>query len=132
MFYDNGPVHDTVRLDASLQGLGGSFRDMVYALSIPLGFQQYSIVHLEIINIIVALKMWGPLWADKTIEVKCDNMAVVEVIRYGRARDPVLATCARNIWLLTSMFNIELVINHIPGLHNVTADLLSRWQGTAE
>ena len=99
---------------------------MVYALSIPLGFQQYSIVHSEIINIIVALKIWGPLWTDQNIEVKCDNMAVVEVIRYGRARDPVLATCARSIWLLTSMFNIDLGVNHIPGLHNVTADLLSR------
>ena len=28
------------------------------------------------------------------------------------------------------MFNIELVVNHIPGSCNVVADLLSRWQGT--
>ena len=27
------------------------------------------------------------------------------------------------------MFNVELVVNHIPGCHNVMADL-SRWQGT--
>ena len=28
------------------------------------------------------------------------------------------------------MFNVEMVENHIPGCHNVAADLLSRWQGT--
>ena len=57
-------------------------------------------------------------------------MAVVEVLRSGRARDGVLAMCARNIWLLSAMFNVELVINHIPGCTNDIADLLSRWQGT--
>ena len=57
-------------------------------------------------------------------------MAVVEVLRTGSACDSILAMCARNIWLLTSTFNVELVVNHIPGCHNVAADLLSRWQGT--
>ena len=41
-----------------------------------------------------------------------NNMAVVEVPRSGQA-------C-----------NIELVVNHIPGLHNILAKVLSRWQGT--
>ena len=57
-------------------------------------------------------------------------MAVVKVLRYGGARDGILATCARNIWLLTSLFNIQLVVNHIPGIYNETADLSSRWKGT--
>ena len=96
-FYDNYDIQDTVHLDASLQGLGGVYQNMVYALTIPLGFMQYSIVHLEILNLIVALKLWGHLWRDKVIQIKCDNMAVVEVIRTGRARDQILATCARNI-----------------------------------
>ena len=130
-FYDNHDIQDTVHLDASLQGLGGVYQNMVYALTIPLGFMQYSIVHLEILNLIVALKLWGHLWKDKVIQIKCDNMAVVEVIRTGRARDQILATCARNIWLLTSMFNIQLVVDHIPGVKNVIADLLSRWQGSS-
>ena len=130
-FYDNHDIQDTVHLDASLQGLGGVYQNMVYALTIPLGFMQYSIVHLEILNLIVALKLWGHLWRDKVIQIKCDNMAVVEVIRTGRARDQILATCARNIWLLTSMFNIQLVVDHIPGVKNVIADLLSRWQGSS-
>ena len=127
-FYDKVYPQDKVILDASLQGLGGVFKNMVYSLQIPKGFNNYTIVHLEILNIIVALKLWGPLWKNHTIEVKCDNMAVVEVLNAGRARDPMLATSARNIWLLTSMYDIDLVVTHIPGVTNVVADLLSRWQ----
>ena len=128
-FYDNLPIQDKVFLDASLQGMGGGvFRNMVYSLSIPKGFRNYTIVHLEIFNIVVALKVWGSLWKHPIIEVKYDNMAVVEVLNTGRARDLLLATSARNIWLLTSMYNIELVVSHIPGVTNVVADLLSRWQ----
>ena len=129
-FYDNQIIHATVFLDACLQGLGGTFDNMVYALPIPLNFRNYTIVHLEILNLVVALKLWGSHWKDKTVEIKCDNMAVVEVLRSGKVRDSILAMCARNIWLLSAMFNVEVVVNHIPGSHNTVADLLSRWQGT--
>ena len=130
-FYDNAPTQATVFLDASLQGLGGIFQDMVYTLPLPRGFRGYSIVHLEILNIVVALKLWAPLWKDQTINIRCDNMAVVEVLNTGRAKDAILVTCARNIWLLASIYNVHMVINHIPGVFNIIADLLSRWQGTA-
>ena len=129
-FYDHQKPHHTIYLDACLTGFGGCFANMVYVLPIPLNFKNYTIVHLEILNIVVALKVWGHHWQDKIIEIKCDNMVVVEVLRTGKARDGVLATCARYIWLLTSLFNIQLLVNHIPGIHNETADLLSRWQGT--
>ena len=104
------------------------FKNMVYTLQIPKGFNNYTIVHLEILNIVVALKLWGSLWQSHAIEVRCNNMAVVEVLNTGRARDQMLATSARNIWLLTSMYDIDLVVTHIPGVANVVADLLSRWQ----
>ena len=129
-FYDHQKPQHTVHLDACLTGFGGSFNNMVYHLQIPLQYKNYTIVHLEILNIVVALKIWGKYWQDKLIELKCDNLAVVEVLRAGKARDNVLATCARNIWLLTSLFNIQLTVNHISGAQNQTADLLSRWKGT--
>ena len=129
-FYDHNKPNHTVYLEACLIGFGGCFVNMVYALPIPLGYKDYTIVHLVILNIVVALKIWGGHWQDQVIEIKCDNMTVVEVLRSARARDAILATCARNIWLFTSLFNVQLVVNHIPGVHTETADLLSRWQGT--
>ena len=84
-FYDNQTIHATVFLTASLQSLGGTFDKMVYGLSLPLGFNKYTIVHLEIINLVEALKVWGIHWHNKTVEIKCNNMGVVEVLRSGRA-----------------------------------------------
>ena len=45
----------------------------------------YNIAHLEILNIIVALKVWATHWANRRIRIHCDNMAVVEVLNSGRA-----------------------------------------------
>ena len=108
------------------------FKRYVYALSIPLNFMNYNIVQLEMVNVVVALKIWGHLWANKRVEICCDNRAVVDVLSFGRAKDSVLATCARNVWLLAAMYNIDIVVSHVPGITNTAADLLSRWRGTTQ
>ena len=54
--YNRRPVSDTVYLDASLTGLGACFNNLVYTLPLPLGFNKYTIVHLEMLNVLVALK----------------------------------------------------------------------------
>ena len=128
VYYDTRPIQAELHLDACLTGLGGIFHNQCYALPIPRGFNDYSIVHLEMLNIVVALKIWAHQWANKKLHVKCDNMAVVEVLLSGKTKDSMLATCARNIWMLTAIFNISIHIEHIPGKYNVTADLLSRFK----
>ena len=50
----------------------------------------------------------------------------------GRARDPTMATCARNICLWLLCFYVNIVINHIRGLDNTATDWLSRWQQTPD
>ena len=88
---------------------------MVYALEIPFGYRSYDICHLEMLNIAVASKLWAVHWKDRKILIYCDNMAVVQVLNTGRARDQILATCARNIWLITATYNIEFTFSHISG-----------------
>ena len=80
------------------------------------------------INISVALKIWAYQWKDKKIRVKCDNMAVVEVLTSGKTKDGTLGTCARNIWMLSALFNISIHIEHVSGKSNVIADLFSRFK----
>ena len=106
VYYDPRPIQAELHLDACLTGMGGIFENQCYALPIPKDFHQYSIVHLEMLNI-----------------VECDNMAVVEVLTSGKTKDTILATCARNVWLLCAIFNISIHIEHIPGKQNVIADV---------
>ena len=69
---------------------------------------------------------------DKYIEVFCDNLAVVQFLQTGKARDSRLATFVRNIWLITYIFNIHLAVTHIPGKNNSLADLPSKWKITPD
>ena len=88
---------------------------MIYTLPIPLGFQGYDITQLEMINIVVAAKIWASHWANKRIRIFSDNLAVVQVPNTGKARDMTLATCARNLWLIAAVNNIQFQFSHIPG-----------------
>ena len=65
--------------------------------------------------------------AAKSVLIHCDNLAVVHTLNSGRAWDEYLGTIARNIWLLTASFDIDLTVVHIPGADNRLADELSRW-----
>ena len=116
-----------VHLDACLQCLGGVWQNMVYHMSIPLGFKGLNIVHLERLNILVAVKLFCTHWKGMNILIHCDNFAVVNVLRSGRARDPYLAACARNIWLWAATHDIQFIYTHVSGKSNRTTDLLSRW-----
>ena len=43
-----------------------------------------------------------------------------------RAKDQILATCVRNMWLLSTMFNIFFMVSPVPGTSNNVADLYAR------
>ena len=55
--YDKPPVNHTIELDVCFTGLGGRWEHFVYHLSIPRSYQNMTIVHLEMINIILALRV---------------------------------------------------------------------------
>ena len=82
-------------------------------------------IRIKMVNVVVALKVWGQLWANKCVEICCDNRAVVDVLSFGKDRDAVLVTCARNVWLLSAMYNITVVVSHVKGTNNVVVDLFS-------
>ena len=114
-------------LDASLTGLGAVWRDRVYATpvrEIP-GFV-LTIVHLEMFNVLLALRVWGQHWRHSSIKIFCDNHSVVQVVKNGKTRDPFLALCIRNIWLQTAIYDVHLIVEHVAGKENRIADTLSR------
>ena len=84
---------------------------MVYALPLLHDHLGYNITQLEMLNIMVALKVWGYAWQNMRIEIKCDNLAIVQVLQEGKARDPHLATIPRNIWMLTSLLTFNYLFH---------------------
>ena len=82
------------------------------------------------INIIIALRVWKESWRGKYIHFWVDNEAVVTIYNSGYTRDSALASYARNIWLITSIYHINLTVSHIAGKNNSIADLPSRWENS--
>ena len=120
----------TVHLDACPTGLGAIWADQVYAMALPQNWLTKNIAYTEMVNILVALKVWHRQWTGTRILIRCDNLAVVSVLTTGKTRDSTMAKYARNIFLWLSAFNIDIMVVHIAGKLNPVADLLSRWNVT--
>ena len=58
----------------------------------------------------------------------CDNEAVVQVWQSGRSRCPDLMDLVRALFFVAARNNFHVLIRHIPGVDNSTADALSRLQ----
>lgn len=43
-----------------------------------------------------------------------------------RGRDPIILECARSLWMMQALFDIEISYVHISGEENIIADSLSR------
>ena len=57
----------------------------------------------------------------------CDNDAAVQLVRSGPTLDTFMQRCLRQLWLASARYDLDLHVSHIPGIHNVFADCLSRW-----
>ena len=130
--YDHVDIEhcETLAIDSCLTGMGGVWGSKVYRVNIPETLQKQehlNIVHFELLNILVAFKVWGEDWRGGRIVIKTDNRAVVDICNSGFTRDLTLAAYIRNIWMYTASLDVELIVTHIPGKCNQISDLLSRW-----
>ena len=126
-FFVHKQVNYEIELDACLQGLGARWGNEIYAIPLNVGHESMTIVHLEMLNILVAIRTWGKAWSGTTVRIHCDNQAVVSVLNTGRTRDSILAAISRNILMETATKDICLRTVHIRGQDNQIADTLSRW-----
>ena len=80
----------------------------------------------EMLNILIALRVWGKRWQDSRVVIWCDNRAVVDLLGGNRTRDGELGALLREILMEQVLFNIQLTIKHVRGESNPIADALSR------
>ena len=128
--YDHRLIDIEFELNTCLTRLGGRCGNCVYHLPIEKGYMSWTIVHLEMINVLLVLRLFHNQWSSKKVLIHCDNQAVVH--GSGKMRDPFLAACARNVWYVTAVNDIDARFSHIRGIDNTVADILSRWQGTPQ
>ena len=55
--------------------------------------------HLEMFNIVLALRLWGQYWTNTSVWIRCDNLAVVQVVQNLKTKDNILAACVHNIYV---------------------------------
>ncbi len=118
----------TLEVDSCLTGCGGICLPQYYHRTFPLFIleEHHHICHLEMLNVVVAVKTWAHTWSNACVRILCDNAAAVAVLQEGRGQDPFLLKCAREIWLQSAKWRFSVCPQYRSGRDNRTADALSR------
>ena len=116
--------------DASDLGIGGVYGDQWFSAPLQDHWvpSKCDINCREMLALWVAANAWGHLWRNKQIIIYTDNQAVVDVWYKGVATNPLMLQILRAIFFFAASHNINILVRHIPGLHNIDADFLSRLQ----
>lgn len=144
--YYFGEASFTITVDASPWGLGGFishlgqplgwFADQIWPedvarLGVVIGSSASQAV-LEALAILVAVRMWAPLWKSRrlTVCVRSDSITALGALNKQRSRAPRLAAVMREFALDLAAGTYEVTfLAHIAGAQNQWADSLSRlWE----
>ena len=97
----------TCYVNASLEGLGAICGEKFYSMHLPEAIAiSGRIVVFEMLNVLVALRLWGIEWSNKRVIIYCDNHAVVDILEGNRTRDRVLGIILREILMIQAKENI--------------------------
>ena len=126
---DWSKVDQIFSTDACLTGCGALCNNNFFHREFPDFVKQInlSIVHLECLAIMVAIKYWYCSWHGYKITIYCDNEAVCHVINSGKTKDSVLLNCLREITYVACINEFQLRAVHLSSKENRLSDLLSRW-----
>ena len=80
----------------------------------------------ELLPIVVAAAVWGAQWGRQRICFRCDNMAVVELLKSHTSQDQLLMHLLRCLAFYATYFRFQFHATHVPGVLNTAADALSR------
>ena len=92
----------------------------------PPAWDAVNITVKELLPIVVACAVWGHQWRGSTILCRCDNAAIVAIVKSGSSKDWVAMHLMRCLFFFTAFYQMLLVPRHLPGRDNTAADHLSR------
>ena len=80
----------------------------------------------ELLPVVVACALWGSHWRSMTVCCRCDNAAVVAILRSGTSKHTLVMHLLRCLFSFVAYHQIYLDPVHLPGKCNEAADSLSR------
>ena len=87
-----------------------------------------SIEYKELLPLVLAAYLWGPLWASKRVNFLSDNRSVVEILRSGTSRAPTIMSLVRYLSLLAARHAFSFTASPVRGKSNLIADSLYHFQ----
>ena len=89
-------------------------------------YLEENIATKELLSIVIAAAIWGPMWRGKVVLCRCDNQAVVKVLSNRCCRDQKLMHLLRCLFFFEAHFQFHMISSHIRSSSNDLADDLSR------
>ena len=124
--WENAPKISVTSDAAGSIGFAAIYETHWFAGVWPIEALSINIASKELIPIVLSAHIWGNTWSRKRIAFRCDNMAVVLLLRQGSCKDRHLAFLLRELTILAILHSFTFTAIHVPGARNEQADALSR------
>lgn len=122
-----GDCELVIEADSCLTAGGGRMGDKCYHIRYPLEIaQKMHISELELLNCLIAARVFLQHEYNTRVRIICDNSAAVACMSTGRGKDPIMMCICRAFWYLFAARNISFQFKHAPGISMTVADALSR------
>ena len=125
--------HIELFTDACGTGYGGAYREEWIAgrwspaeLAASAREKHLSMPFLELRALVLAAATWGAQWGGKKITFRCDCAPVVQMISLRGSKRADASHQLRELTALAGQHGFDFRCEHIPGVANTVADVLSR------
>ena len=108
--------------------VNGKWAQGKWGSNFPTEVKSNNITFLELFPILVALEIFGDVVKNKKVLFHCDNAAVCEMINSQTSKCERVMDLVRPMVLRCLHLNAFIKAQHIPGVKNIIADALSRFQ----
>ena len=97
-----------------------------FMLEWPYSWKSIHITVKELLPIVMGVALWGKQWQGGSVVCRCDNAAVVAILKSGWCKGNLAMHLLRSLFFWLAMYQVSILSEHIPGASNGPADALSR------